>query len=472
MSSKRSHALLAIRMITDISLVALAWVVSYFLRFYSGLPVPKGVPEWSLYFKLIPFITVIWLAVFTAAGFYRRTGSHRSAFLEGLDIVQSCIFASISFIAFTYFYEEYRYSRAALVFFFVIHPWMIITGRSLIRKFLRLYRKKSSPRKLLIIGSGLTIRHAFELEHSREYEAAEVEGCILVGNDAQVEEARKLCHENNFKIFSVPESWPDFFAAHPIQSIIFILPHGSYGFLDEHLEVIADQVTDINMIPDLMRYTRFAAGIDLIDGIPVLSIHESPLEGLGSLTKRFIDLIGAVVALIVFSPIMLLVAILVPLSSPGPIFYRQERMGLDGKSFEILKFRTMPIDAESQTGAVWARKEDNRATALGSFLRRSSLDELPQLFNVVVGDMSLVGPRPERPVFVNDFRKKVPGYMLRHKVKAGITGWAQVNGWRGNTSIEKRIECDLFYIQNWSVWFDIRILFLTIFRGFINKNAY
>jgi Undecaprenyl-phosphate glucose phosphotransferase len=221
-----------------------------------------------------------------------------------------------------------------------------------------------------------------------------------------------------------------------------------------------------------MKLTRLAAGIELISGVPVISVHDSPLAGVQSVFKRVMDIFGALVAITLFAPIMLIVALLVPLSSPGPVFYRQERMGLDGRTFKMLKFRSMPVDAEKKTGAVFASAGDNRATWLGRFLRRTSLDELPQLFNVLLGDMSLVGPRPERPVFVNDFRRKIPGYFLRHKVKAGITGWAQVNGWRGDTSIEKRIECDLYYIQNWSLWFDFRILLLTVVRGFIHRNAY
>ena len=222
----------------------------------------------------------------------------------------------------------------------------------------------------------------------------------------------------------------------------------------------------------MSRFTRFASGIALVDGQPVISINESPLAGMGRLIKRGVDVCGAVVGLVLFGPVMGLIAVLVRLSSPGPVLYRQERMGLDGNSFWILKFRSMPVDAEKKSGAVWAKPADNRATWLGSLLRSSSLDELPQFLNVLRGEMSLVGPRPERPVFVGEFRMKIPGYMLRHKVKAGITGWAQVNGWRGDTSLEKRIECDLFYIQHWSVWLDLRIIFLTVFRGFLNKNAY
>src|SRR6185312_5262868 len=172
------------------------------------------------------------------------------------------------------------------------------------------------------------------------------------------------------------------------------------------------------------------------------------------------------------SPILALIVVLVRLTSNGPIFYEQERMGLDGKTFKMIKFRSMRVDAEGQTGAVWAQKNDDRRTAIGSFLRATSLDELPQLWNVFVGEMSLVGPRPERPVFVHQFRKDIPHYMLRHKVKAGITGWAQVNGWRGNTSLDRRIECDLYYIRNWSYGMDWKILLMTLWKGFINPNAY
>jgi exopolysaccharide biosynthesis polyprenyl glycosylphosphotransferase len=169
---------------------------------------------------------------------------------------------------------------------------------------------------------------------------------------------------------------------------------------------------------------------------------------------------------------MLLVASMVKLTSPGPVLYRQERMGLDGQIFEALKFRSMRVDAESQTGAVWATEDDDRRTPIGALLRKTSLDELPQLFNVLRGEMSLVGPRPERPVFIEQFKSRIPDYMLRHKVKAGITGWAQINGWRGNTSLERRIECDLHYIEHWSLWLDIKILLLTPFKGFIDPNAY
>jgi exopolysaccharide biosynthesis polyprenyl glycosylphosphotransferase len=196
------------------------------------------------------------------------------------------------------------------------------------------------------------------------------------------------------------------------------------------------------------------------------------MDGASIILKRMLDIFGSLIGIILVSPIMLVAALLVKITSRGPILYRQERMGLDGRPFMILKFRSMPVDAEKKSGAVWATANDQRPTWIGRVMRKTSIDELPQLFNILAGQMSLVGPRPERPVFVEDFRKQIPGYMLRHKVKAGLTGWAQVNGWRGNTSLEKRIEFDLFYIQNWSIWMDIKIILMTCVRIFFDRNAY
>ncbi len=204
--------------------------------------------------------------------------------------------------------------------------------------------------------------------------------------------------------------------------------------------------------------------------MPIISLQGTPLYGWNRVFKRCFDIVFSSFAIVVFSPVMLLIACLIRLTSPGPIFYVQERMGLDGRTFRMVKFRSMRVDAEKDTGPVWAQSEDPRRTWIGSFLRKTNLDELPQLFNVWGGHMSVVGPRPERAKFVEDFRKVVPGYMLRHKMKAGMTGWAQVNGLRGNTSIEDRIKYDLFYINHWSLSFDIKILVRTVWSGF--RNAY
>ncbi len=473
MNSRRQKILLIMRITSDMVMVSLAWVIAYYLRFYTGLHVEKGMPAPAMYFKLIPFIAVIWLGVLSTAGFYRRTGRHRSPFIEAIDILQSCVLATFAFIAFTYFYEEYRYSRLTLVIFALLHPAMIITGRSLIRKALRYFRRHADPRSIVIIGSGEIFVQAIALSDLTDVTTRPVVSAILVGGlPEQVEASRQFCAARNITVLPVPTDWTEFFSQRQTQMVMLALPHGAYQFLENHLEEIVNQVADVRMIPDLIRYTKFAAGIEILRGVPVISVHESPLAGMGSVLKRLLDIMGAIVGVLLFAPVMLLACIVIKLTSPGPILYRQERMGIDGKTFEILKFRTMPVGSESKTGAVWAKPDDNRPTKFGSWLRRSSMDEIPQFFNVLLGDMSLVGPRPERPVFVRDFRTQIPGYMLRHKVKAGMTGWAQINGWRGDTSLEKRIECDLFYIQNWSIWLDLRILTLTFVRGFFNRNAY
>jgi Undecaprenyl-phosphate glucose phosphotransferase len=472
LNPRKQNILTLIRMVVDLGVVCFTWILAYDMRFNWGIEVTKGRPEAVLYFKLLPFILVIWLAVFLLSGFYRRSTKHRSAVIEAIDIFQSCALATLGFIAFTYFYEEYRYSRIVLVIFTTVHPVLLIFGRSLVRKALRVYRRRATPRKTLIIGAGEFLKTAISMSKLGEVAPNDIAGVILVGDDEQVERGRQICRDCGYKEIMMPSDWPSFFTENPMHAVVIGVPYQKFNWIDKHLEDITNQVPDVKLLPDLMKFTKFAAGIELISGVPVISVHESPLAGVQGLIKRGLDIFGAIAALILFSPVMLITALLVKLSSSGPVFYSQERMGIDGKTFRMFKFRSMPVNAESASGAVFATAGDNRATPVGKMLRRTSLDELPQFFNVLIGDMSLVGPRPERPVFVNDFRRSIPGYFLRHKVKSGITGWAQVNGWRGDTSIEKRIECDLYYIQNWSFWLDLRIIALTVIKGFMHKNAY
>jgi Undecaprenyl-phosphate glucose phosphotransferase len=257
-----------------------------------------------------------------------------------------------------------------------------------------------------------------------------------------------------------------------VDEVLIALPSSQSEELSRLLAQLDNETIDIRIVPDLLRFVTLRCDIEEFNGLPIVRINDSPLIGWGAMGKRVTDIVLSSCALVMLSPVLLLIAIGIKLNSPGPILYLQERMGLDGRSFPMLKFRSMRADAEDKSGPVWAQAADNRRTAFGTFLRKTSLDELPQFWNVLLGDMSLVGPRPERPVFVNQFRTQVPHYMLRHKVRAGITGWAQVNGWRGNTSLDRRIECDLFYIRNWSYALDLKILILTLWKGFIHKNAY
>ena len=250
------------------------------------------------------------------------------------------------------------------------------------------------------------------------------------------------------------------------------LPLSAHNRMEKILENLGEETVDIKVVPDLLQFMNLQAGVEDLDGLPVINLTESPFYGWNLITKRISDIVFSTLAIIVSGPLLVVIAIVIKLESKGSIVFRQERIGLDGKEFEMLKFRSMRMDAEDKTGPVWASSDDERRTRLGTFLRKTSFDELPQLFNVLAGDMSLVGPRPERPVFVNEFRKSIPKYMLRLKVKAGLTGWAQVNGWRGNTSLEKRIEFDLYYIKNWSLLFDLKIILMTFWKGFINPHAY
>jgi len=261
-------------------------------------------------------------------------------------------------------------------------------------------------------------------------------------------------------------------ATRQVDIVIIALPHSDYPRLAAVLHEIGDEPVDIHFVPDLFNLASLRGGVEEFESIAFIHLRESPLYGWNQVLKRCFDLVFGAAALLVALLPMAVIAGAVLATMGWPILFRQERMGLDGRRFRMLKFRTMRPDAEAQSGAQWAVRDDPRRTWLGAFLRGWSLDELPQLFNVLRGEMSLVGPRPERPSFVEEFRRRVPGYMLRHKMKAGITGWAQINGWRGNTSIEKRIEYDLEYIARWSLGFDLSILLRTLWLGFHNRNAY
>jgi len=251
------------------------------------------------------------------------------------------------------------------------------------------------------------------------------------------------------------------------------LPVAEYDKTIELIKVCEKNNIDLHIVPDLFYFLTSKSSLNTLDGIPIITLYAPPLSGFGAAAKRTMDIFFSFFGLMAISPLLVLIAVLVKMSSKGPVFYKQERMGLDNLPFQMFKFRTMFTDAEQATGPKWADKNDPRVTKLGAFLRKTSLDELPQLFNVLAGDMSLVGPRPERPFFVQKFKEEIKNYMHRHRVKAGITGWAQVNGLRGSsTSLEQRIEYDLYYIENWSIWFDIKILFKTIMVVWNDKNAY
>lgn len=312
------------------------------------------------------------------------------------------------------------------------------------------YAKGKNVRGVYLIGNTLKIQdYAKKIETHPEYGMKIIK---WVKDESQIE---------NLDIKEIEKEKPE--------SVIIGVPNHCYHHISKLLRDLNNYLIEVIVLPDL---SHSFVGYQIVDmsGITAILINEPNFSNRSIIIKRLFDIFASSIGLLILSPFLILIAIIVKLTSKGPIFYQQVRMGLDGKEFKIYKFRTMTIDSSNKE--TWTIKNDPRVTQFGMFLRKTSLDEFPQLFNVLKGNMSLVGPRPERPVFVEEFRKEIPTYMLRHKMKAGITGWAQINGWRGDTSIEKRIECDLYYIKNWSIWFDIWIILMTLWKGFINKNAY
>jgi len=372
-----------------------------------------------------------------------------------------------------------------------------VGARTVLRQVLRAMRRRGyNQRYAVIVGSGsLAKQVAARMMFHPEF-GINLLGCLgstqTVGSPkrlnllrsvpgpqlvaAQIEafEERAMVtpdFEPELSIIGAYEDLPELLSRGFVDQVIVALPLKDHSMLENVIASIGDNFVDVKIVPDVHRFIQLGSSVEEFDGLPVVSLASTPLFGLSRLFKRLVDIVLGAIILLFATPLMAFIAFLVKITSRGDVFFSQERVGLDGQTFRIYKFRTMAVDAEVN-GAQFAVKNDPRVTPLGKFLRRFSLDELPQLLNVLKGQMSLVGPRPERPVFIEEFRRRVPKYMLRHKVQAGMTGWAQVNGWRGNTSIEKRIEHDLYYIEHWSFMLDLKILWLTLFRAVADRNAY
>ncbi len=359
------------------------------------------------------------------------------------------------------------YSRIWFVEWFVL-TWLVLVGyRILLRLVLRWMRSNGfNRRSIVVVGSGEIALTVVRRIISTSWSGFHITG--IFGDDKRINE--------QFLEDSIASGDFDDVAQFVQQSKVDQVWIAMPLKREDQLKLVMDSLThstvDIRYIPDIFGFQLFNHSMSSVAGLPVLNLTTTPMEGVNRIIKAIEDRFLAFIILLLSSPFMLFIALAIKLSSRGTVFYSQTRLGWNGKKINIYKFRTMSIDAERSTGPVWAKPDDERVTPIGRFLRRSSLDELPQFFNVLLGDMSIVGPRPERPVFVEKFKQEIPRYMKKHMVKAGITGWAQVNGWRGDTSLHERLKHDLYYIENWSILFDLKIIFLTVFRGFANKNAY
>jgi Undecaprenyl-phosphate glucose phosphotransferase len=359
-------------------------------------------------------------------------------------------------------------SRALVLQWAFLNVLIAVFVRYIFRLGLRYIRVRGYNLKyMLIIGAGkLGQQFLNNMERHREF------GYVVKG--FLDDDAAKLDKRfKNVRVIGNLDILEEYLQSTHIDEVIVALPLRAYQKLEEIITVCEKYGIRTLIIPDYYKYIPAKPKVLEFVGMPLIHTRDIPLDiFINRLSKRCFDIIGSFILLILFFPVMFVVAIMVKLSSPGPLLFKQLRVGLNRKSFEMYKFRSMKVASSEVACTTWTTQNDPRRTRIGEFIRSTSLDELPQFFNVLRGDMSLIGPRPERPHFVEKFKEEVPSYMVKHQVKPGITGWAQVNGWRGDTSIEERIKCDIYYIEHWSFWFDIKILFLTVFKGFVNKNAY
>jgi Undecaprenyl-phosphate glucose phosphotransferase len=472
MMRRFNRLLVAFYVLSDAVLGVAALVLAYLIRFESGLiPVPKGAPPFDEYVQMLPAIAVLVPLSFHVQGLYRlRRGRSRVDDFFGV-FVGTILAGILGLFALlylqAYFPEKYNEpSRLLLPLFLGINVVLTYGSRELVREALeRRWKAGIGLKRVLIAGAGDLGRLVADkvLEH-REL------GFKVVGFIDDRAAGDHIGYRGLPLLGTLADA-DEVMRSERIDHVYVALP------LEEHVkmlgivEAVNREGIDIHVVPDLLQFIALRARLENLDGVPIISLNDVPLRGFNSVLKRAIDVAISASALLLFSIPLGIIALIIKRTSSGPVFYTQERMGLDGKAFLVYKFRSMYVGAEDDTGPIWARDDDPRCTPVGRWLRRLDLDELPQLWNVVRGDMSLVGPRPERPYFVEQFKHRIPQYMLRHKVKSGITGWAQVNGWRGNTSLEKRIEYDLYYIENWSVGLDLKILWLTLVRG-IHRHAF
>ena len=479
MVNRHNRLLVAFHVGTDALLGVAAFMIAYTVRFHTGLiPITKGIPPLSQYLTVLPFIAVLVPFGFQMQGLYRlRRGRSRvdDFFAVFVGSILAVVFGIVATLYVqTYFATDAAKDRGAFEvsqvvwgIFLALNVALAYAMRELVREVLeRRWRAGIGLKRILIAGSGELGRLVADkiLDH-REL------GYQIVGFVDDRAAGDHLGYRG-LPLLGMLDEAGDIAARESIDHLYVALPPEQHVQMLELIESTSRECIDVKVVPDLLQVIALRARLENLDGVPVININDVPLQGFNSIVKRAIDVAISGAALAVLAIPFAVIAALVRVTSRGPVLYQQERMGLDGKPFTIVKFRSMQNEAEAETGPVWTQPNDPRVTALGRFLRRSNLDELPQLWNVLRGDMSIVGPRPERPHFVEQFKHKIPQYMLRHKVKAGITGWAQVNGWRGNTPLEKRIEYDLYYIENWSVRLDLKIMWLTLVKGFFHKHAY
>jgi Undecaprenyl-phosphate glucose phosphotransferase len=448
----------------DLVITAAAWVGAYQLRFGRGwISIWKPPPDFHLCWRYLPLVLLLAVIAYRITGQYaiHRLRRFRE---EMVCVIRGTLLLSLLVMATTFYLHDHYDSRATMLLFSVLTTGGLLTARRLSWVALRRLRSLGyNQTRALIVGTGRVARKTADaLQHVT---------WLGIRNLGFVED-RPSRWTNDLNILGTSADLPTLIDQYKIEHVFICLPMRRYDEARRIFDILSRTVVEVRLVTDIPSMAGISLTTTSVDGLPIIGLRESPHFGLNILVKRCMDIAISAVALVLAAPLMALIAAVVKLTSPGPVFYRQERCSLNGRIFQMLKFRSMCLDAEQHTGAIWAKRDDPRRTPLGRLLRRLSLDELPQLINVLKGDMSLVGPRPERPVFIQHFSRTIPNYMARHCVKAGITGWAQVHGWRGNTSLRKRLQYDLYYITHWNPWLDIRIMWMTLFHGLFHRNAH
>lgn len=458
-----------LHVVLDAVIVAVSYMLAWYLKFaspFSDIDPNVGVLSMSTYFQMLYIIVPGYLILYYTFNLYtpKRATVHK---YEILDIFQANVVGMVLLMAGWYLIAQIHFSRSMMAIFFVINVVFTTLGRTFIRVLLQYFRKKGYNLKyILLVGYSRAAEEYINRINSNPQWGYVMRGILDDSVPAgTIYKGVKVLGTIENLLYILPEN--------KLDEIAITLSLKDYDQLEHIVDLCEKSGVHTKFIPDYNSLFPSRPYTEDLMGLPVVNIRYVPLTNtLNWYGKRLVDIVVSLIGLIVSSPVMLIAAIGVRCTSRGPIIFKQERIGLHNKPFKMYKFRTMEVQKPSMEQQGWTTKDDPRVTKIGKFLRRTSIDELPQLFNILKGDMSVVGPRPERPQFVEKFKEEIPRYMVKHQVRPGLTGWAQINGYRGDTSIKRRIEYDIFYIENWTMSFDIKIMFLTLFKGFINKNAY
>lgn len=454
--------------VADAAITATSLMSAYFFKFYILNDGPGvGVLPAGDYLMLLPFLVPMYMLLYYANDVYSPKRTVRRRF-EIYGIIKANTIGIMALIIILYMIiREINFSRSVMAFFYVFNVVLTSCFRLALRKGLRTIRSRGYNLKhILLVGySRAAEEYIDRLMDNPQWGYV---ACGILDNHIPAGTLYKgvkvLGSLGNLEII-LPENKMD--------EIAITLSLKDYDYLESIVSTCEKSGVHTKFIPDYNSLIPSKPYTEDLMGLPVVNIRYVPLTNTGNIfLKRVVDIVGALVGIVITSPVMLVAALLIKLTSRGPVIFKQERVGLHNSSFYMYKFRSMELQSPKEEKKAWTVKDDPRVTAVGKILRRTSLDELPQLFNILKGDMSLVGPRPERPLFVEKFKEEIPRYMVKHQVRPGLTGWAQVNGLRGDTSIRKRVEYDIYYIENWTIWFDLKIILMTFFTGFINKNAY